>query len=196
MSKFAAITQSAAAAAFLAITALTPISATAQSTRHGNPMRTEAWVIQVERERVVQSLIESLIEPTTSTEERCYATYALGVLRAEEAVPHLTKLINLRGDGLLSGLPPFGKYPSVEALSRIGLPSVPELIDVLQDTDELLPRELALRVMRTVFSETLRDNSKYDNGRVFGRFVIEQQLLRQSDEKKRARLQRALDELR
>lgn len=135
-----------------------------------------------ERGEIQRDLIREL-RHTTSEEIKITAAFLLGIYRMEEAVRHLAEVITLESkqDELYKRLPLWSRYPVVEALIRIGKPSVRVMIQNIASSDDKKVRELSAKVIR------------YVEGREIGRIVLEKAAEKQTDPAKKARLKGALD---
>lgn len=93
-------------------------------------------------------------------ESRAAAAYILGEIRASEAVEALSSALgeNLFGFRVIKRLPPPYESDDVvlEALVKIGLPSVPEMTRNLCSTDNALIRRQSVRVLNRVLGEEKR----------------------------------------
>ena len=106
-----------------------------------------------DRKSVVEQLIP-LIDPVNtkkySDETRCAAAYVLGQLRAVEAVPVLSKaLADPPGPKVITDISRYDS-PVLTALVKIGRPAVPEMINNLENSDNLILRKKSLDVLNHV----------------------------------------------
>ena len=126
--------------AFVTITSINSLTARAGqcADKRGHQKRKIEQLIRVLRDESLRSL-----EPQRVTE----AIIQLGEMRAVEAVPDLTKLLEFKrsfsGEGgqqddePLSGRPitTAGRFPAVGSLFQIGKPALPALIKVIETED-------------------------------------------------------------
>lgn len=99
----------------------------------------------------MQTALISQLDESNPKEVTFAIGYALGLHRIEQAVPHLSKYIALEADtGVEKRRSLWDQYPIVEALIRIGNPSVPEMLKNIEITKDKKVRELSARVIRYV----------------------------------------------
>ncbi len=106
-----------------------------------------------DRRSIVNKLIP-LIDPANtkkySDQTRCAAAYLLGMLRATEAVPVLSRaLANEPGRKLISDISRYD-VPVWTALVRIGRPAVPAMIENIETSDNKILREKSIDVLNHV----------------------------------------------
>lgn len=81
-----------------------------------------------ERTETIDRLIHSF-SPDNSVDVNNAILYALGELRAKQAIPLLLEHLKYgMPTGNIKRLPKYGPFPAVTALSRIGLPAVPAIL--------------------------------------------------------------------
>ena len=101
----------------------------------------------------MRQMLETLIVKFDSgdSDEKCYVAYLLGNYRFPQAVNALAKNIALedkihpnqeRGSEWF-----WDRYPVMEALIKIGNPSIPAVIRNLAESDDIKVRELSLKVL-------------------------------------------------
>jgi hypothetical protein len=84
-------------------------------------------------------------------EVKVAAAYLLGLHRMEEGVPRLSKIITIEmewKDARAEGL--WGRYPIVEALIRIGMPAVPQMVANIEESTDEQVCTLSAQVIRYV----------------------------------------------
>ena len=87
---------------------------------------------------------------------KCIAAYYLGEMRFSPAVEPLANNIKVNLENshvLIDGLPVILRYPSRDALVKIGWPSVPAVVRNLADSDDLLVRKLSADVLAQVVED-------------------------------------------
>jgi hypothetical protein len=133
-----------------------------------------------ERIHMERNLIRQLDNSKTKQAKFAVA-FLLGYYRMEKSVPHLSKLITLEAQGTKQKRENlWDRYPVVEALIRIGNPAIPEMIRNIETSEDNKVRELSARVIR------------YVEGAEIGRIVIEKAIEKQTDPRRKARLEAAL----
>jgi HEAT repeat protein len=103
-----------------------------------------------DRRAIINKLIP-LIDPDNtnkySDQTRCAAAYLLGVLRATEAVPVLSRALeNEPGRKLISDISRYDA-PAWTALVRIGRPVVPAMIENIETSDNKILRKKSIDVL-------------------------------------------------
>ena len=103
-----------------------------------------------DRRSIINKLIP-LIDPANtkkySDQTRCAAAYLLGMLRANEAVPVLSRALeNEPGRKLIFDISRYD-VPVWTALVRIGRPAVPTMIENIETSDNKILREKSLNVL-------------------------------------------------
>lgn len=127
-----------------------------------------------------------------SEETRGMAAYLLGEMRAQEAVKALCStmanplFLGPNGDGAITGLraPYASSYVVVEALSKIGYASVPQMLTNLRESDNETVVRGSISVLRLISNDLARSRGLIDS-------VLEQE----KDEKVKTRLNKAKDTL-
>ncbi len=140
------------------------------------------------REQMAAELLTILKDSRSSNLARCAAAFYLGEVRAAEAANELAAAITLDFDTsriTIKGLPLIQSHPAMDAIAKIGLPSIPALVGNLKTTDDPEIRARSLSVLYRVEGD---------------RDVLQLRLRRaietERDQVKRARLQSAADKLR
>ncbi|MDZ4821228.1 MAG: hypothetical protein SGJ20_19885 [Planctomycetota bacterium] len=120
-----------------------------------NNLEEQLKLFENERARTRAILFQSLADE--NLEVRCAAAFLLGYYRDEDAVHSLGQHLTLeyKSDRLWKRLPRYGTYPAVEALVRIGKPSVREMLRILETSDDAHERALAARVIYYVEGDDL-----------------------------------------
>lgn len=133
-----------------------------------------------ERERIKSLLLTSL--GSGDPQVQYAAAYLLGFHRYSEAINDLAAVITLHNEEteLNKRLPRWGEFPVVEALIRIGKPSVRAMLANLETSDDANVRGLSARV---IF---------YVEGPDLSKIVVENAVNAQTDPDKKKRLQDAL----
>lgn len=133
------------------------------------------------RDDVEEILVKWAFSENSESEVRLTSIYVLGEYRMKGAVKALIKHIDYKAESILTHrLPPWGQYPAVEALVKIGKPAVSEALKLIEEKEVQHIRELATRVVREV------------EGLEVGRFIIKQRIKKEENPEKRKRLQQAL----
>lgn len=103
--------------------------------------------------------ISTLIEGASANNSivRARSMYLLGIYRAEEAVEVLTKEIDFNYADQTGSFSKrvWASYPAFNALWRIGMPSIPAMIDLLKNEDDYRRRGFALLVIREVLPDSM-----------------------------------------
>ena len=142
------------------------------------------------RKEFVVNLIDILNDPKSSNFSQCAAAYYLGELYSVKAVGILNSNIVLQLDAsriqmkYLVKIDDSLKIPAVEALVKIGNPSIPAVIRNLADSDDAKVRELSLQVL-----------TRIDGDKDISQLRLQKALKAETDLQKQARLQSALKEL-
>lgn len=150
----------------------------------------------VDREQAARAILQSRRETIRELEEivRTFisdegrkgtvktAVVLLGKLRSVESVPLLAENLTLYVfyKDRKSTQSPEDAFPCVGALIEIGKPAIPEMLRNIQTSNDKKVRELSTRVIR------------YVEGPEIGRIVIEKAIEKQTDSRKKARLEAAL----
>jgi hypothetical protein len=149
------------------------------------PFEMVAGLFAKERKELIGKLLDILQDLRSSGLNRCSAAYYLGELRASEAVPALAAHIGLDLTGvLIKHLPLFGGSPAMDALIKIGCPSIPAVVRNLADSDSGIIRDRSLKVLRAVEGDT-----------EISRLRLRRAMEAEQDPAKKARLLAAADEL-
>lgn len=134
---------------------------------------------ELERERLRVSLTSSL--HAVSPEVQYAAAYLLGLYRYAEAVNDLANAITLHAETIQQSKEArWGQFPVVEALIRIGEPSVRAMLANLETSDDANVRGLSARVIFFV------------EGPELSKIVVQNAVKAQTDPDKKKRLQDAL----
>ena len=134
-----------------------------------------------ERSKIEQTLI-TLLSSQKETDAAFAAAYLLGIYRMERSVPALAQAIALQDkrNRITDGEPLWEKYPAVEALIRIGKPSITSMLDLIQTKDDAKIRDLATMVIFHV------------EGHDVSEFIINNYIEKQTELGKKDRLKIAL----
>jgi hypothetical protein len=126
-------------------------------------------------------LIDLLKSTTALNDTKCVAAYLLGRERMVEGIDALVAQITLRHPPNLTDAEALlDEYPSVDALAQIGTPCIPKMLQLIGTTDDIKKRELSLRIIRVV------------EGKDVTQYVLTQAVGKETDAKKKDRLQAAL----
>ena len=129
-------------------------------------------------------LLSSLTHHLNNSESkdvRFAAAYLLGMYRMERSVRALSKQITLEAEITQNKRRPlWDRYPVAEALIRIGLPSIPVMLENIENSEDDLVQGLSARVIR------------YVQGPEIGSIIVERAIEKQADEVRKKRLQEAL----
>ena len=121
---------------------------------------------------------------------RLTAAYYLGLMRVESSAPILAREIGLEHNGSeefvhvhisIGSIP---QYPAVEALVKIGNPSIPAVIKNLAESDDAQVRNLSLQVLYRI-----------DGDKDISQLRLQKALAVEKDSQRQARLQTALKAL-
>ena len=151
----------------------------------------------IERETTVEKLEldrhqmkELLLEKLSSEKEdvRFYAAYLLGEYRFSQTAASLANIITLE-DKVRSKMRQsrewfWDRYPAVEALIKIGTPSIPAMIRNLAENDDAKVRELSLQVLYRI-----------EGDKDIVQLRLQKALAAEKDIAKQARLQSAISAL-
>jgi len=134
-----------------------------------------------ERSDIQGDLIHQLGD-SSSKETKFAAAFLLGIYRMKGSVYSLSRNITLENENILQDtrISLWDRYPVVEALIRIGKPSVREMIRNIQTSGDEKTRELSARVIR------------YVEGPEIGRIILEKAIEKQTDPQRKAKLEAAL----
>ncbi len=150
-----------------------------------NDREFEALAVQMynDQQEIQTSLLNQL--GSSNKEARCRAAFLLGEYRFPRAASKLAQIINLEADIRSNPSEWFwGQYPAFEALVKIGNPSIPPVTRNLEDSDDVLVRNLSLKVLYYV-----------DGDKEVVKLRLQRALDAQKDPAKQARLQFALKSL-
>ena|SRR5271157_2306329 len=141
-----------------------------------------SWRLYSEHERLSEELLKIFKESQSSNFERCAAAFYLGEIHASNAVDALASNITLslkRPTNRLTMRP-----PAIEALIKIGNPSIPAVIRNLADNADTQVRGFSLKVLYCI-----------DGDRDIVQLRLQKAMAAQSDQQNKARLQLALKAL-
>lgn len=143
-----------------------------------------SWKLHVQHDQLDRDLLAIFQSGASSNFERCAAAFYLGEARASNAVDALASNITLRLKRPAFRLSVLMKPPALEALLKIGCPSIPALIRNLTDSDESEVRGLSLKALCQIEGD---------------KEIVEVRLKKavnaQTDSQKQQRLQEALKDL-
>jgi hypothetical protein len=141
--------------------------------------------------RVTSELLSILRSKKISNLNQCASAYYLGEIRNPESASVLGDFILLRLDVTkinLMGLPEIlrkiGEYPAMNALIKIGTPSIPAMIRNLAESDDVKVNELSLNVLYRI-----------EGDKDIVQLRLQKALAAEKDSQKQARLQSALKAL-
>jgi hypothetical protein len=140
-----------------------------------------------QRKVIEDQLLEIFQNRQSGNLNKCAAVYYLGELRVSRAADILAQSITLKfdwGHYEVDGLPPFLGYPVVDALVKIGYPSIPATLRNLEESDDAQTRKLSLEVI-----------CKIEGDKDIARIRLQKALQAQTNLQKQARLQAALKAL-
>ena len=134
-----------------------------------------------ERSEIQRKLVQ-LLDGSNSKEKKYAAAFLLGMYRMDQSVFVLSKYITLEDDSSRRWKrePLWDIYPVVEALIRIGKPSIPEMLKNIKTSNNEKVIELSIRVIR------------YVEGPEIGRFILEKELVKQSDSINKTKFKEAI----
>lgn len=136
--------------------------------------------LSVERAELEAQLIRQLNSPKPKQQQVVIA-YLLGLYRMDNAVRPLTRVITLETEPKLHRrLPAITRHPAAQALLRIGMPSIPAVMERLETTEDAQVVELGTWVIDRIL------------GRELGEMAIKHAIDKQTDRDKRKRLEEAL----
>ena len=121
-----------------------------------------------------------------NNEAKCYAAYFIGEYRFSQSANNLAQVIALHEDFLRPNgrIWVWGQYPAMEALIKIGNPSIPAVIRNLAESDDAKVRELSLKVLYHI-----------EGDKDIVQLRLQKALRTETDLQKQARLQAALKNL-
>lgn len=130
-------------------------------------------------------LLNVFKDAKSSRFNKCAAAYHLGEMRTPEAADALAADIKLNlGPMVVDHLSILMHTPAVDALIKIGSPSIPAVIRNLEENGDAKVRELSLKVLYRI-----------DGDKDIVRLRLQKALNAQKDSQKQARLQAALKSL-
>jgi hypothetical protein len=136
-----------------------------------------------DRDQLESSLLVQLNSP--DKEIKCYAAFLLGFYRCEKAVPALSQQISLEDPTVrLHGLWFWSHYPAADALARIGQRSIPAMFSNIETSDDPKVQKLSRDVIRVIADDP-----------EIVHILFKRQIDKQQDEKKKEKLQTALQAL-
>jgi PBS lyase HEAT-like repeat len=145
---------------------------------------------RAERGQLINELIKIFKDPKSFTINRSAAAYYLAEMRAPEAVDALAADITLQFElnipaHNLNGLEmKWSGYVAMQALVKIGNPSIPPVIRNLTESDDAKVRELSLQVL-----------TRIDGDKDISQLRLQKALKAEKDSQKQARLHVALKSL-
>jgi hypothetical protein len=131
-----------------------------------------ALLIELGEDRIdVQNNLIHQFVKSDSEEIKFAAAFLLGFYRMEDSVKELSSYISLENKNIYPDVkrPLWDKYPIVEALIRIGKPSISEMLKNIKTSNNEKVIELSIRVIR------------YVEGPEIGRVILEKELAKQTD---------------
>lgn len=138
-----------------------------------------------EQRNQLLTLLVRYLDTSPSKNVQAAAIYIIGRHRFSEGTTELVRHIDFdAGERMRSAsLPLWDQYPAMEALIRIGLPSIQPTIELLATDSNELRRSLATKVIR------------YVEGPEVAKFVLDRAYEKESDPKRRANLKNAIARL-
>lgn len=136
---------------------------------------------QAENEKLVSELLAILTNVHSSNLQQCAAAYYLGEMRLPEASDALAANIGLHLTHPVDHLTSLMRPPAVEALVKIGNPSIPAVIRNLAESDDANVRDLSLKVLYRI-----------DSDKDIVQLRLQKALAAEKDPQKQVRLQSAL----
>jgi hypothetical protein len=139
------------------------------------------------RQQFAKELLVILADTNSSDLSQCAAAYYLGEMRFPEAAEVLAGKIAFRFNALKYpwyNFPNVSDYPALDALVKIGNPSISAVIRNLAESDDAKVGELSLQVLNRI-----------EGDKDIVRLRLQKALDTQKNSVKRARLQVALDAL-
>jgi len=141
--------------------------------------------LHTERQQSIKELLNIFEDKKSSSYQQCAAAYYLGEMRASEAADFLGTNITLNLNEPVDHLTILMLSPVVEALVKIGNPSIPAVIRNLEQSDDADVRKLSLQVLYRI-----------DGDKDISQLRLQKALSAEKDsQKKQARLQATLKEL-
>jgi len=139
------------------------------------------------RQQFGKELLEIFADANSSEISQCAAAYYLGEMRFPEAAKDLAEKIAFRfnaGKYPYYNFPNVPDYPAMEALIKIGNPSISAVIRNLAESDDAKVRELSLQVIERI-----------DNDKDISALRLQKAIKAETNSQKQARLQAALKTL-
>ena len=131
-----------------------------------------------------QATKEALINNLSSQQEqtRFSAAYLLGLYRYVDAADSLAQVIDMesKDSAAQKRLARWDRYPAVEALIKIGKPSVPAMLRNLEESKNENVKELSARVI------------SYVEGKELAKSIVANAIAKQGDPAKKANLESSL----
>lgn len=124
--------------------------------------------------------------------------YLAGQLHLGGAAHALARQIALKPARFVRDVPSpepnlkWSRFPAVQALIEIGIPSLPAALDNLRESDDSLTRELSARVIRVVLQSAIGEDERNLNGHALGWLMVGRALMQERDFAKKRRLEAAL----
>lgn len=137
-----------------------------------------------DRNQLVMELLKIFQNQASSNLNQCAAAYYLGEMRVPQAVNALADKVTLAFDSSRTPIfhfPIISGYPAMDALVKIGNPSIPAVIRNLAESDDAKVRELSLKVLYRI-----------DGDKDIVQLRLQKAIAAQKDSQKQARLQAAL----
>ena len=138
---------------------------------------------ELSKERAdIQSNLIYQLNSSHSVEIKSASAFLLGLYRMEQSVHELSKFITLEDsqNAKWKREPLWDRYPVVEALIRIGKPSIPEMLKNIKTSNDQKVVELSIRVIR------------YVEGPEIGRIILEKELEKQTGPQDKAKYNLAI----
>jgi HEAT repeat protein len=156
------------------------------SVKANNPDAVDGIVgkLHSERGQLIRELLTVFQDKKSSNVEQCAAAYYFGELKASEAVDALAANITLAFSQPVDHLTILMNASSVEALIKIGNPSIPAMIRNLAESDDSKVRDLSLQVL-----------TRIDGDKDIVQLRLQKALNAETDSTKKARIQSALKSL-
>ncbi|MGH7990555.1 MAG: hypothetical protein ACREDS_10255, partial [Limisphaerales bacterium] len=153
-----------------------------------------AYSLSADRRRLGSELLDILSDAKSSNLKQCATAYYLGEMSITNATSELADKITLQlnassmrdilnMDELLPKLPNM-EHPAMDALVKIGNPSIPAVIRNLAESDDAQVRKLSLQVLYRI-----------DGDKDITQLRLQKALKAETDSQKQARLQAALKAL-
>ncbi len=131
----------------------------------------------------IQSNLIIQFSNSDSKEMKFAAAFLLGLYRMDESVRYLSKFITLENNEDMDidiKRPIWGQYPVAEALCRIGIPSVPEMLKNIKTSNDEKVVELSISVIQNV------------EGSDIGRIILEKEMEKQTDTQNKNKFESAV----